>query len=60
MFDTMLKCAETFTGQFFKLHGYEEAVDMKDAFARYTNDVIATCAFGVEVLSMKDPITVST
>lgn len=27
---------------------------MKDAFSRYTNDVIATSAFGIKVDSLKD------
>ncbi|KAL6425687.1 hypothetical protein ACFW04_009649 [Cataglyphis niger] len=30
-------------------------IDMKDAFAKYTNDVIVTCAFGIKINTMKDP-----
>ncbi|XP_014476506.1 PREDICTED: cytochrome P450 9e2-like [Dinoponera quadriceps] len=30
-------------------------IDTKDVFSKYTNDVIATCAFGVSVDSMRDP-----
>lgn len=31
-----------------------EIIDTKDAFSRYTNDVIATSAFGISVNSMKE------
>lgn len=55
MFVTMANCAENFTEQFINLHGHKEAIDMKDAFTRYANDVIATCAFGIEVDSIKNP-----
>jgi len=30
-------------------------MDMKDVFAKYTTDVIATCVFGIKIDSMKDP-----
>ena len=31
------------------------AVEMKDLFTRYTNDVIATTAFGIECDSLSNP-----
>jgi len=31
------------------------AVEMKDLFTRYTNDVIATSAFGIECDSLNNP-----
>ena len=31
------------------------AVEMKDLFTRYTNDVIATAAFGIECDSLSNP-----
>jgi len=31
------------------------AVEMKDLFTRYTNDVIATSAFGIECDSLSNP-----
>lgn len=55
MFAIMANCAENFTEQFLKLHGHKEAIDMKDAFSRYANDVIASCGFGIEVDSIKNP-----
>jgi len=33
-------------------------MNMKDAFSKYTNDVIATCAFGIKIDSMKDSTNV--
>jgi cytochrome P450 family 9 len=30
-------------------------IDMKDAFSKYANDVIASSAFGIKVDSMSDP-----
>jgi hypothetical protein len=39
----------------FCLEGNLLAVEMKDLFARYSNDVIATSAFGIECDSLKNP-----
>lgn len=55
MFTLMEQCAENFMEQFLDIYGSKEAIDMKDVYTRYTNDVIATCAFGIEVDSLKDP-----
>jgi cytochrome P450 family 9 len=37
------------------LEGNILAVEMKDLFTRYTNDVIATSAFGIQCDSLKSP-----
>ncbi|KAJ8675066.1 hypothetical protein QAD02_010852 [Eretmocerus hayati] len=55
MYELMLRCAESFVGQLQKLTSGHEAIDMKDVFTRFTNDVIATCAFGIEIDSLKNP-----
>lgn len=55
MFNLMSECAASFTDFLFKLPADENIMEMKNIFARYTNDVIATCAFGVSVDSMRNP-----
>ncbi|XP_003423799.1 cytochrome P450 9e2 [Nasonia vitripennis] len=54
MHELMSLCAENFANRFLESNSSKEAVDMKDAFTRYTNDVIASCAFGIEVDSLKE------
>nr|UEN71140.1 cytochrome P450 4AV17 [Meteorus pulchricornis] len=56
MFKLMSDCAETFSNSIgAQCVDHEMEYDAKDIFTRYTNDTIATCAFGVAVDSMKVP-----
>ncbi|RLU15243.1 hypothetical protein DMN91_012237 [Ooceraea biroi] len=55
MFTLMSECAVEFAEFLSTLPEDKGEMNMKDAFARYTNDVIATCAFGIKINSMKDP-----
>lgn len=53
MFGLVSKCCEGFVDY---LHDHPElssSLEAKDAFTRYTNDVIATVAFGIDVNSLK-------
>lgn len=52
MFPLMVKCAEKLD------HVLDTTVDefeIKDLCARYTTDVIGSCAFGIETGSLDDP-----
>jgi len=55
MFTLMSECAMEFTKFLSALPATNSEINTKDAFAKYTTDVIATCAFGIKVDSMKDP-----
>lgn len=56
MFKLMSKCAETFSNSLNEQCAMKSIeFNSKDIFTRYTNDAIATCAFGIAVDSMKDP-----
>lgn len=57
MFALIKECAENFTNYFQKkMQVKNEVIDveMKDIFTRYTNDVIATTAFGIKCDSLTD------
>jgi cytochrome P450 family 9 len=54
MFKLMSDCADNFSDFLYKLPSDKKTMEMKDSFTRYTNDVIATCAFGVTVDSMRN------
>lgn len=56
MFVLMSDCAEEFVNNLGKEVKDKEVLtlEMKDVFSRYTNDVIATCAFGVTCNSLKE------
>ncbi|KAF7403870.1 hypothetical protein HZH68_006664 [Vespula germanica] len=54
MFKLMNECGADFTDYLSKMPKDKKTIEMKDVFTRYTNDVIATCAFGISINSMRD------
>ncbi|XP_018404184.1 PREDICTED: cytochrome P450 9e2-like [Cyphomyrmex costatus] len=54
MYKLMLDCGVDFGSYLAQLPPEERIMEIKDVFTRYTNDVIATCAFGVSVDSMRN------
>jgi len=55
MFQLMSECAVNFSEYLVKAPTDKRIMEMRDIFSRYTTDVIATCAFGISVDSMRDP-----
>lgn len=57
MFELVTECADDVMKHFQRKveNGEKINVEMKDFFARYTNDVIASCAFGIKINSFTDP-----
>ncbi|KAF5279691.1 hypothetical protein FQA39_LY18240 [Lamprigera yunnana] len=54
MFILLSDCAQEFTKYFKKQSGDVLAVEMKDAFTKFTNDAIASVAFGLKCDSLED------
>lgn len=54
MFKLMTSCGHNFVNFLAELPEDKREVDILDAFRRYTTDVIASCAFGVQIDSLKD------
>ncbi|XP_014208466.1 cytochrome P450 9e2-like [Copidosoma floridanum] len=54
MFQLVSECSREFVQYFVNNPDSAKNVEAKDAFTRYTNDVIATAAFGIQVNSMRD------
>jgi len=56
MFDFVCQCAENLTDFIVTDAGRNgKTYDMKNIMNRYTNDVVATCAFGINVDSFNNP-----
>lgn len=54
MFYLMSECSKEFTNYFLKKDEQITEVEMKDVFSRFTNDVIASTAFGIKIDSLTD------
>jgi len=55
MFQLISECAVNFSEYLMNVSSDKQVMEMKDIFTRYANDVIATCAFGITVDSMRNP-----
>nr|AGJ51945.1 cytochrome P450 CYP6BQ22 [Dastarcus helophoroides] len=53
MFGVLLKCGKDFVDEIDRIK--HEPIDIKDMLARFTTDIIGSCAFGLECNSMKEP-----
>lgn len=56
MFELVSECGEDMATYFLNEANAKRKIEweMKDLFSRYTNDVIASCAFGLKVNSLED------
>lgn len=55
MFGLMSSCAENFVDKFLERYSNWDEVEIKEPINRYTNDVIASCAFGFDIDSLGNP-----
>lgn len=55
MFPIMVECAEELQKFLETPAKLEETIDLKDVLARFTTDVISSCAFGIQTNSLKNP-----
>ncbi|XP_037955456.1 cytochrome P450 6a9-like [Teleopsis dalmanni] len=57
MFPTIIKVGEDFLNVLNELVDQNAKVDIKELLARFTIDIIGTCAFGLNISSLRDPNT---
>lgn len=57
MFELVTDCTDDIIKHFLKRieNGQRINVEMKDFYSRYTNDIFATCSFGLKINSFADP-----
>ncbi|XP_011647773.1 cytochrome P450 9e2-like [Pogonomyrmex barbatus] len=55
MFELMCQCGENFANSIVQSGKNGKLYDMKEILSRYANDVVATCAFGINIDSFKHP-----
>ncbi|XP_034476699.1 probable cytochrome P450 6a21 [Drosophila innubila] len=55
MFPTVVKVSDEFVDVFGDMAKKSSVVEVRELLARFTTDVIGTCAFGIECSSLKDP-----
>ncbi|KAI4456043.1 cytochrome p450 [Holotrichia oblita] len=55
MFKTMLECSIPLVKRIRELTESNQTIDIKDVSARFTTDVIGSCAFGIECNSFESP-----
>lgn len=55
MFPTVVEVAERFKNHLTEVIARNDEVEIRDLLARFTTDVIGTCAFGIECNSLTDP-----
>lgn len=55
MFPTVVEVGDKFRECLTEVVAQHEVLEIKELLARFTTDVIGTCAFGIECNSLKDP-----
>ncbi|XP_060519193.1 cytochrome P450 6A1-like [Cylas formicarius] len=55
MYHTMMTCASVLSDVMKNISISDEPVEMRDVLARFTTDIIGSCAFGIDCNSLKDP-----
>jgi cytochrome P450 family 6 len=55
MFQTLVECGHELGSILEKSASTEEVIEIKDILARYSTDVISSCAFGIQCNCLKNP-----